>query len=471
LPQTSTTLTFPDDFLWGTATAAYQIEGAASEDGRTRSIWDVFSKTEGKTFEGATGDLADDHYHRYQQDVALMRDLGLKAYRFSIAWPRIRRDGDGGFNSRGVAFYDRLVDELLNAGIVPVVTLYHWDLPQELQDRGGWTNRDTSFAFAEYARVMAEALADRVTTWTTLNEPWCSAFLGYGSGVHAPGVTDDAAALTAVHHLNLAHGLALSAVRQVRSDVQTSITLNLAEVRGRDGTAEDADAVRRIDGLQNRVFLDPLLRGTYPADVIADTASVTDWSFVRPDDLAIINQPIDVLGVNFYQPNLVAYWDGTGVREMADGHKPGAAIPFPAADSVQFPRQAGPYTAMGWSVDATGLYDLLTRIARDYAGVPIIITENGAAFDDEVADDGGVHDTRRTDYLRQHLTQLHRAMGAGVDVRGYFVWSFLDNFEWAYGYSKRFGIVYVDYASQRRIVKDSARWYAAVIAANGMPGD
>jgi beta-glucosidase len=460
---------FPSGFVWGSATAAYQIEGATTEDGRGPSIWDVFSKTAGKTFDGHTGDVADDHYHRYRQDVANMRSLGLQAYRFSIAWPRIRTVGGGGVNPRGVDFYDRLVDELLASRVEPVVTLYHWDLPQDLQERGGWTNRETSYAFAEYAAVMADALADRVKTWTTLNEPWCSAYLGYGSGVHAPGITDDAAALAAVHHLNLAHGLAVIAVRQAHPDVQLSITLNLAQVRGRTDSAPDSDAVRRIDGLQNRVFLDPLLRGEYPKDVLSDTASITDWSFVRGDDLAVINQPLDVLGVNFYQPNLVAHWDGTGVREMADGHKSGAAIPFPAADSVQFPQQPGPYTAMGWSVDATGLYDLLIRIERDYPDVPILITENGAAFDDEVAADGHVHDSDRIDYLRQHLVQLHRAIDAGVDVRGYFVWSFLDNFEWAYGYSKRFGIVYVDYQTQQRITKDSALWYSSVIAANALP--
>jgi beta-glucosidase len=460
-------LRFPPGFLWGSATAAYQIEGAATEDGRVPSIWDVFSDTAGKTFEGHTGEVADDHYHRYREDVAIMRSLGLKAYRFSIAWPRIR-EVSGGVNARGLDFYDRLVDELLAARVEPVVTLYHWDLPQDLQERGGWTNRETSYAFAEYAAVMANALSDRVRTWTTLNEPWCSAYLGYGSGVHAPGITDDAAALTALHHLNLAHGLATTAVRQSRSDVQMSITLNLAQVRGRTDSVQDADAVRRIDGLQNRVFLDPLLRGEYPQDVVADTTSITDWSFVQGADLAAINQPLDVLGVNFYQPNLVAHWDGTGLREMADGHKPGAAIPFPAADSVQFPQQPGPHTAMGWSVDATALYDLLTRIGRDYPNLPIMITENGAAFDDEVTADGRVHDPDRTDYLRQHLIQLHRAVSAGIDVRGYFVWSFLDNFEWAYGYSKRFGIVYIDYETQQRIVKDSALWYSSVIAAIGM---
>jgi beta-galactosidase len=457
---------FPEGFVWGAATAAYQIEGAAAKDGRTPSIWDTFSHTPGLVENGETGDVAADHYHRWARDVEAMSELGLKAYRFSLSWSRVLLP-DGRLNSAGVGFYSRLVDELLERGIAPVATLYHWDLPQELEDAGGWPVRDTALRFAEYAQAVGGALGDRVHTWTTLNEPWCSAYLGYASGVHAPGRTEPAAALAAAHHLNLAHGLANRALRSVVApSAQHSVTLNLHEVRG--VSAADADAVRKVDAVGNRVFLGPMLDGAYPADLLADTAQITDWSFVHDGDEAVIAAPIDLLGVNYYTPTLVHSWDGTSPRSTFDGHRGAAASPWVGCDDVEFVRQPGPYTAMGWSIDATGMTDLLLRLHRDHPGLPLAITENGAAFDDRVDPDGRVRDGRRIDYLRDHLDAVGQAIDAGADVRGYFAWSLLDNFEWSYGYGKRFGMIHVDYETQRRTWKDSAHWYRDVVSANGL---
>lgn len=469
----STLLRFPDGFLWGAATAAYQIEGAVAEDGRTPSIWDTFSHTPGRVEGGDTGDVADDHYHRFREDVALMAELGLTAYRFSVAWPRITpqvtADALGPVNEAGLAFYSALVDELLTAGITPTPTLYHWDLPQALEDAGGWANRATVDRFAEYAAVVAGALGDRVTRFTTLNEPFCSAYLGYAGGVHAPGRTDDLAALRAVHHLNLAHGRAVAAVRAVAPQAHLSITLNLAWVRPETDSALDAEAARRVDGLQNRVFLDPILHGSYPADVLADTAAVTDWSFVLPGDLETISAPIDALGVNYYTPTHVRHWTRERPRESDDGHDAGGARPWVAADDVEFPVQRGvARTAMGWTIDARGLTELLLRVAAERPGLELMVTENGAAFPDEPDADGQVADPERIAYLRDHLAAVHAAIGAGAPVTAYYAWSLLDNFEWSYGYSKRFGIVAVDYATQERTPKSSARYYSAVLAANAV---
>src|SRR4051812_37691136 len=295
--------TFPDGFVWGCATASYQIEGAVAEDGRKPSIWDTFSHTPGMTKDGDTGDVADDHYHRFAEDVALMAALGLRAYRFSVAWPRVVPTGSGATNQAGLDFYSRLVDLLLENGIEPLATLYHWDLPQPLQDAGGWTNRATAERFAEYAAVVGQALGDRVPTFTTFNEPWCSAYLGYSAGVHAPGVQDNASALAAVHHLNLAHGLGVRAMRSVvPATTAMSVTLNLHNIRG--ATADDADAVRHVDGVSNRIFLDPILRGTYPQDVLEDLRHITDFTFIRDGDPALINAPLDLLGINYYYPSL-----------------------------------------------------------------------------------------------------------------------------------------------------------------------
>jgi beta-glucosidase len=450
---------FPAGFMWGSATAAYQIEGAADEDGREPSIWDTFSHTPGKVLAGDTGDVADDHYHRWPADVAAMAALGLKGYRFSISWPRVLPGGR--LNQQGADFYSRLVDALLERDIAPIATLYHWDLPQRLEDAGGWPARETALRFAEYAEQIGRVLGDRVHMWTTLNEPWCAAFLGYAAGVHAPGRTEPAAALAAAHHLNLAHGLAVQALRGVVSPTALhSVTLNLHQVRG------DAEAARQVDAVANRVFLGPMLDAAYPADLLADTAEVTDWAFVRDGDEAAIAAPLDVLGLNYYAPVRVRRWAGTGTRSTSDGHGFGSGSPWVACDDVEFLALPGPYTEMGWPIDATGLTELLGRLHRDHPGMPIIITENGAAFDDKVESDGRVHDDARIGFLRDHISAVGAAIADGVDVRGYFAWSLLDNFEWSYGYSKRFGLIHVDYETQERTWKDSAYWYRDVIAAD-----
>ncbi|WP_308491922.1 GH1 family beta-glucosidase [Microbacterium terrisoli] len=456
---------FPERFLFGTATASYQIEGAVHEDGRGPSIWDTFSHTPGNVAHADTGDIACDHYHRLEEDLDLMASLGMDAYRFSLAWPRIQPSGRAPANPAGLAFYDRLVDGLLARGIHPVVTLYHWDLPQALQDAGGWADRDTAAAFADYAAVAGEALGDRVQMWTTLNEPWCSAFLGHGSGVHAPGITDPVTALRAAHHLNLAHGLALQALRaRVRADAQFSVALNLHVVRpDRADDAGDVDAARQIDAVGNRIFLDPMLAGAYPDDLLADTATVTDWSFVHDGDLARIHQPLEAIGVNYYSTSRVRRWDGVGSNNHSAGHNTSTASPWPGAASVQFLPQPGPYTEMGWNIDPSGLYELLMRMHREHPQQWLLVTENGAAFADAVTMSDGhpvVHDPDRIDYLRRHLAVVQQARDDGADVRGYFAWSLLDNFEWAYGYDKRFGLVRVDFDTLARTPKDSALWYS-----------
>jgi beta-glucosidase len=401
-----------------------------------------------------------------------MAELGLESYRFSLAWPRIQADGTGAPNEKGLAFYGRLVDGLLERGIRPIATLYHWDLPQALEDLGGWAHRDTAYRFADYAHHVGEALGDRVSMWTTLNEPWCSAYLGYGSGAHAPGRMDGADALAAVHHLNLAHGLGLTALRDaVRNDAQYSATLNLHVIRGEEEPSSEesrSEAIRRIDALANRAFTGPMLRGEYPADLIEDTAGVTDWAFVQPGDTALIQQPIDVLGVNYYSTVTVRMWDGTSPRVNADGHKDMGGSPWPGSEHVEFLPQAGPYTDMGWNIAPDGLEELLVSLHEQFPGLPLMVTENGAAFDDTVVD-GRVHDAERIDYLRRHFTAAHRAMSRGVDLRGYQVWSLLDNFEWGYGYTKRFGIVHVDYETQERTLKDSAHWYRELISSRRIP--
>jgi beta-glucosidase len=461
-------LVFPDDFVFGSATAAYQIEGAVDEDGRGASIWDTFSRTPGAVENGDTGDVADDHYHRLDDDLDLIASLGLNAYRFSIAWPRIQPTGRGPANPAGLAFYERLVDGLISRGVTPVATLYHWDLPQALEDEGGWRNRETAYAFADYARIMAEALGDRVPIWTTLNEPWCSAFLGHGSGEHAPGRKDNAEALTAAHHLNLAHGLGTSALRGVLGDtVQLSVTHNLHVIRG------DAESVRRIEAVGNRIFTGPMLHGAYPADLLDDTRAITDWSFVLPGDLELIHQKIDVLGINYYNTTLVG--PAAGAADAADSAAGAAsrASAFPGTDDIPRLDQPGPFTEMDWNIEPSGLLQLLEATRDEFPGLALMVTENGAAFDDVVSvDEDGetrVHDADRVDYLRRHFTAAHRAIRAGVELRGYFVWSLLDNFEWAYGYSKRFGIVRVDYDTQERILKDSALWYRDLIAERRIP--
>jgi beta-glucosidase len=454
VPQAGARLRFPAGFWWGASTAAYQIEGASDVDGRAPSIWDTFAAIPGRTENGDTGRTACDHYSRFAGDVGLMAELGLTAYRFSIAWPRVMPGPGGKPHPRGLDFYDRLVDELLAAEIKPAATLYHWDLPQAIEDRGGWAVRETASRFAEYAAAVANRLGDRVAMWNTLNEPWCSAFLGYGAGVHAPGRTSYADALAATHHLLLAHGRAAEILRSRCGDAQISIALNAGTVRPATGSEPDRDAARMIDGMLNRVFFDPLLRGSYPADVLDDTAWVSDWSFVRDGDLAEISQPLDAIGVNYYQPDVVAAG-------------PGPSLPYPTRGRVWWPPVEGPKTGMGWAVDPSGLHETLVRITRDYGSIPLYVTENGAAFDDTVTA-GRVHDPERIAFLRAHFEAAHRALADGVDLRGYFVWSLLDNFEWAFGYGKRFGLIRVDYETQERTPKDSAFWYRDVIAAGGV---
>jgi beta-glucosidase len=437
-PSPRTADGLPAGFRFGAATASYQIEGAAREDGRGESIWDRFSHKPGAVVNGDTGDVACDHYHRWEADLDLMVELGLESYRFSIAWPRVQPDGRGALNPRGVAFYRRLVEGLLERGIEPVATLYHWDLPQARQEAGGWAIRDTAERFADYAGAMAVELGDVVEGWITHNEPWVVAILGHAYGRKAPGIRDWPTALTVAHHLLLSHGLAVDALRaQVKAPV--GITLNLNPMRPL--TDADTAAAARMDAHQNRWFLDPVLRGAYPMELLEHYEHTFGaLPQLNPEDMDVISRPIDFLGVNYYFP--------TTVRESLES-------PLQAESVV--PR--GRTTAMGWDVDASGLHDLLLRLRADYGDLEIWITENGAAFDDETLVDGVVEDPSRVTYLSEHLDALRGAVADGVDVRRYHAWSLLDNFEWEHGFDKRFGIVRVDYATQERIPKRSALWY------------
>ncbi|WP_150463221.1 GH1 family beta-glucosidase [Nesterenkonia ebinurensis] len=461
-----TAVQFPPGFLFGSATAAYQVEGAHDAAGRAPSIWDTFSKTPGKVHAGHTGDTACDHYHRYREDVALMKWLNLKVYRFSVSWSRVMPDGVT-VNPEGLRFYSELVDELLAAGIIPWLTQYHWDLPQALEDAGGWANRQTAYAFEKYAQVLHEALGDRVRHWTTLNEPWCSAFLGYANGHHAPGRTEPGAALAAAHHLLLGHGLAVRTLRQRDPQLELGLTLNFTDYRPADPDSPgDRDAARRLDGAFNRFFIDPVIRGVYPADVLTDQTGLWPSGTVQEGDLEIISAPIDVLGVNFYTGELLT---GAAPEQApaaaAAARASGEPSPNVGSEHVTSVRRGLPQTAMGWEVYPQALQDLLVRLHEQYTselGVVLYVTENGAAYDDAVEPDGSVHDPQRLDYIRRHLKAVHAAIEAGADVRGYFVWSLLDNFEWAFGYDKRFGIVRVDYGTLERTPKASAHWYAEV---------
>jgi beta-glucosidase len=432
-------LSFPSDFVWGAATAAYQLEGAWNEEGKGESIWDRFSHTPGKVLNGDTGDVACDHYHRYRDDIALMRAVNLHAYRFSISWPRVIPSGKNIVNPKGLDFYDRVVDALLEAGIEPYATLYHWDLPQALQERGGWGNRDIVGQFADYATIVGKRLGDRVRNWMTLNEPWVIAFMGHRSGEHAPGLRDEKLALQVSHHLLVAHGAAVDAIRANTRDARVGIVINLWPVE----TVNDSEQARaraeqtwQKDGAW---FLDPIFRGSYPA---ATWEAYGDMHpRVLPGDMAQIARQLDFWGINYYSRHMVGL----------DGRVPGSE-----------------YTEMGWEVHAPAFERLLLRLHRDYKMPPLYITENGAAFQDELGVDGRIHDVRRMHYLESHLRAVGNAIAQGVAVRGYFVWSLLDNFEWAWGYGKRFGIVYVDYTTQQRTLKDSAKWYAQTIAENAL---
>jgi beta-glucosidase len=439
---------FPRDFLWGAATSAYQIEGAVSEDGRGASIWDTFSASEGNVRDGGSGAVACDFYHRYPQDIELMRELGLRAFRFSVAWPRVLPEGRGRVNAAGLDFYDRLVDDLLAGGIRPFVTLYHWDLPQALEDAGGWPVRETAEAFAAYVEAVAARLGDRVQHWATHNEPFCASWLGYVAGIHAPGRTDVRDGAAAVHHVLLSHGLAVDVLRRDCPGSHVGIVLDSWPAHPATDDPADAAAAREADGFRTRLFFDPILRGRYPDDVLERLGDAAPP--VRDGDLERISAPLDFVGVNNYSRMIV--------RAGEDGGPP---IDVRAADA--------PTTAMGWEVYPDGLYELLTRLHREYGVQCLYVTENGAAYDDVVGPGGRVDDRERIGYLDRYLGAVARAIAEGVPVHGYFVWSLLDNFEWAEGYARRFGIVYVDYETLERVPKSSFDWYRDVIAAGRLP--
>jgi beta-glucosidase len=440
---------FPKDFVWGAATASYQIEGAWDEDGKGESIWDRFSHTPGKVQDGHTGDVACDHYHRWPDDVALMKDLGLQAYRFSISWPRILPSGRGEINQDGISFYSNLVDALLEASIEPYVTLYHWDLPQALQDQGGWSERTVVDAFVEYTDVISRALGDRVKHWITLNEPWVSAFVGYQEGRHAPGHTDLDQAVAAAHHLLLSHGQAVPVIRANVPNANVGITLNLTPQEPASHSIADRKQAIWVDGYINRWFLDALVGRGYPQDMVNGFGNTME--FVQPGDMDTIAVPVDFLGVNYYTRGIA--------RSNAVDEKDNLPRTVFRGEEI---------TEMDWEVYPKGLYNMLGRLHFEY-GFPILyITENGAAFPDEVSPENQVEDPARLSYIKRHLEMVNEAIKIGAPVKGYFVWSLLDNFEWAYGYSKRFGIIYVDYESVERIPKSSARWYREVIKRNSL---
>jgi beta-glucosidase len=441
----------PADFTWGVATAAYQVEGAVAEDGRSPSIWDTFSHTPGKIDGNDNGDVACDHYHRWPEDIELMKRLGVNAYRFSIAWPRVVPGGDGPVNPAGLAFYDRLVDALLEAGITPYPTLYHWDLPQVLQDRGGWPARDTAEHFAAYAGHVAAALGDRVTSWATLNEPLCSAWIGHLDGTMAPGLSDIAVAVPASYHLLLGHGLATQAVRAAAPNAQVGIVNNLGYAEPASDSPADVAAARRADGHTVRWWLDPLHGRGFPADMIE--AYGVDLP-ERPGDLETIAAPLDWLGLNYYFPTAVA-------------DDPSGPPPF----FKEIPRPGVRRTAMDWEIRDEGLEKLLVRLTEDYGASRIYVTENGSAWPDVVGPDGQVDDPERVRYLEEHLDACVRAVRQGVPLAGYFAWSLLDNFEWAYGYDKRFGLVYVDYETQQRIIKGSGHRYGELVRSHRRDGE
>jgi beta-glucosidase len=440
---------FPKNFLWGTASAAYQVEGAVNEDGRGQSIWDVFSHTPGKTIRGDTGDIASDQYHRLDVDLDLIKDLGIQSYRFSVAWSRVQPDGKGKFNKKGFEYYHRLVDGLLERNIQPALTLYHWDLPQALQDYGGWTNRDTAYFFRDYVAEVYKELKDKNPIWMTLNEPWCSAFIGHLEGRFAPGIRDESAALKATHHLLLAHGEALRCMRSEHTPGnKIGIVLSLESIWPASNSEVDLAAARHVDGTENRLFLDPIFHGSYPQDMIAYYRPISDFSFVHDSDLDIISTPLDFLGVNYYLRHLV----------KADPNDPRGAIILP---------HKGTTSATGAEVVPEGLTELLLRVKNEYSDLPIYITENGTALYDYADPLGRIQDFERIEFLDAHLKAAYKAIEQGVDLRGYYLWTFVDNFEWAHGYSVRYGIIYVDYPTQKRTPKSSAYWYKKVIHCNG----
>ncbi len=450
---------FPKDFVFGAATAAYQIEGAAEQDGRGPSVWDTFSHIPGKIKPGHNGDVACDHYNRYREDVGIMDSIGLDAYRFSVSWPRVIPEGDGSVNEAGIDFYSRLVDALLEKNITPYATMFHWDLPQSLQDRfGGFASPEITNRFADYASLLVRRLGDRVKHWITFNEPWVYAVLGHRLGVHAPGRKSISAAVKTAHHQLLSHGKAVRRVRDLDPEAEVGITLNLMPIYPETERRRDRAAADMADQFLNRLFLDPLFKGMYPEEL---------WNrltLFRPkvtaEEMDTIGEPIDFLGTNTYTrewarfslKQFPLFFDMTGMKDVPDG---------------DYVKEGVQYTSMGWEVYPEALHRILLRIKNDYGNVPLYVTENGAAFEDSAVEDSDgwrVHDRKRVDYLKKHIAKVAQARSEGADVRGYFVWSLLDNFEWAEGYDKRFGIVYVDYESQERILKDSAYWYRGLIS-------
>jgi beta-glucosidase len=455
-------LGFPDGFIWGASTAAYQVEGAVSADGRGPSVWDTFSHTPGKVRGGDTGDIACDSYHRYREDVALMASLGLSSYRFSISWPRVQPGGRGAANSKGLDYYRALLDELAEHGIAATATLYHWDLPQELQDVGGWAVRDTAERFAEYAALTAEALGDRVARWITLNEPQVVSNNGYRNGDHAPGLRDANAAAATTHHLLLGHGLATQALRSLGA-AEVGITLDMHPVRVVGEAGSDALEHGRLvtDAAANGLYREPLLHGRYPEH--APEALLPPAALIADGDLETISQPLDFLGVNYYSPIFLRAGDPSDLRrneEHARCEVPGV---------VEYRPEELERTPMGWLVDPSGLHQILVEVSNDAPGLPLYVTENGCAAEDYVNPQGEVDDVERVRYLHTHLEAAARAIKDGANLAGYFVWSLLDNFEWGWGYQKRFGIVFVDFGTQRRIPKSSAHFYSGVVRANAIP--
>jgi len=447
---------FPAEFQWGTATAAYQIEGAVHEDGRSESIWDAFSHTPGKVLNGDTGDIACNHYHRWKEDIQLVKDLGCKTYRFSIAWPRILPHGRGKVNQAGIDFYNRIIDELLAADIRPMVTLYHWDLPTALPN--AWLDRGTVDAFAEFTSVTARVYGDRVKDWVTINEPWCASFLSYKLGIHAPGLRDHYQAFIAAHHLLLAHGKSVPILRSECSGAHLGIALNLSPIYPFTKSQADLDAARNADGELARWFLDPLYGRRYPADIIADVQKAgvfksAEPEFIQASDMECIAAPTDFLAVNYYSRNIVK----AGSKHAKD-----------PTSTEHVATLAGEHTDIGWEVYPSGLFEILSRVYWTYKPAEIIISENGASYADGLDEDGHIHDQRRIDYLRAHIQQVGKAIQTGIPVNGYYLWSLMDNFEWSMGYSQRFGIIHVDYLSQKRTLKDSAFWYRDLIQKNSI---
>jgi beta-glucosidase len=464
---------FPPGFLWGTATAAAQVEGAAHEDGKEDSIWDAFARVPDAIAHGDTPEVASDHYHRMPEDIALMKRLGLTAYRFSTSWARVK-PGDRELNPKGFDFYDRLVDQLLEADIMPWLTLYHWDMPQALHERGGWASRDTAYRFAEYASAVEDRLGDRVTHWTTFNEPLCSSLIAYASGEHAPGLRDPRAALAAVHHQHLAHGLALDVLRDGPVH-KLGITLNLTNaIPSVPDDPVDIEAARRVDALFNRMYLEPVLLGRYPQDLLDDVREYGLAELVREGDMELVGAPIDFLGVNYYHDdNVSGHPLPAGVRPHMTPTARAKSSPFVGSEYVTFPSRDLPRTAMDWEVNPDGLRTLLVRLGREYPNLPpLYVTENGGAYGgDVVGEDGHVRDPERTAYILRHLDAVAGAIADGADVRGYFLWSLLDNFEWAWGFQKRFGIVHVDYGTQVRTIKDSGFAYSGFIRNGSTPSN